>query len=62
MVEKKENPLDYQFPDITSKPGQFLPSIFGGDQRGDFDVNKVEKDVIEKAADLQAKLAKQRQN
>ena len=44
--------MDSQFPDIMSKPGSFLPSIFDGESKGDFDVNKVQKDVLDKATDL----------
>ena len=44
--------MDYQFPDITSKPGIFLPNIHDSETKGEFDVNKVEKDVLDKATEL----------
>lgn len=53
--------MDSQFPDIVSKPGQFLPSIFGGETMGEFDVENLEKDVLDKATVLQQKLIEERQ-
>lgn len=37
-IVQKANPMDYAFPDILSKPGQFLPGIGGGDGKGEFEV------------------------
>lgn len=50
MLEKmndpnQKNPLDSEFPDITAKPGNFLPSIFSAGEKGDFDINNLNKDV-----------------
>jgi len=53
--------MDSQFPDITSKPGAFLPSIFDQATKGEFDVEKVDKQVMDKATDLQQKLVAERQ-
>jgi hypothetical protein len=38
MQAKANNPLDSQFPDIVSKPGNILPSIFSGVKQEDFEI------------------------
>ena len=48
----KKNPLDNEFPDIFSKPGQFLPNI-GEKSKGEFDLKKLDTKVLKKATDLQ---------
>ena len=37
-IQNKKNPLDYDFPDILSKPGSFLPNIGDMDGKGEFAV------------------------
>ena len=61
MLAQKGKSLDYEFPDITAKPGQFLPSIFSPTDKGDFDVEKMNQKVREDATDLQKKLLEERQ-
>ena len=50
------------FPDITSKPGAVLPSIFGdGGAKGGFEIEKLDDKVLEDAEGLQKKLMEERQ-
>jgi len=52
-MAKQPNPMDSHFPDIMSKPGSFLPSIFtAGESKGDFDVFKLDTNVKQDAEDL----------
>lgn len=61
MAANKANPLDMAFPDITSKPGAFLPSIFSPGEKGNFDVEKLDDNVKKNATDLQQKIMEERQ-
>jgi len=45
--------MDGSLPDIFSKPGTFLPSIIDPQEKGEFDVKKLDENVKAQAEKLQ---------